>query len=140
MYYIFSNQNNVQLKYNIVTTSKDPKHERKSVFNIQSRVESCVSNSKKQTSDKQMDTSKGASKSKPRDHRSNKIVKQFLLLTCIFLSSTTIHGIGAFYNFLLLRYFYFLCHIMRPIIYFVFDKVFRDAMIKLLRGPFRKQE
>ena len=122
------------------TTSKDPNHERKAVFNIQSRVEAWESSSKKGNSDKQRHTSKAAYKSKHRDNRSNKIVKQFLLLMCIFLCSTTIHGIGAFYSFLLLRYFYFLCHIMRPIVYFVFDKVFREAMIKLLRGPFRKQK
>ena len=120
------------------TTSKDPKHEQRAVFNVQSRVESRVTNIN--NGDKQRDTSKGANKSKARDNRSNKIVKQFLLLTCIFLCSSTIHGIGAFYNCLLLRYFYFLCHMMRPIIYFAFDKVFRDTMITLLRGPFRKKE
>ena len=66
-------------------------------------------------------------------------MKQFLLLSFIFILSAVIHGVGVFCNSLLLRYFYFLSHFMHPIIYFVFDKVFREAMIKLLNGRVRDQ-
>ena len=69
-----------------------------------------------------------------RVNQSYRIAAQFFLITIIFIISVLSHNLGTIYGSVLLKYMYFINFIGNPVIYFVVDKSFRVALIKLLKG------
>ena len=60
-----------------------------------------------------------------RDRRTNRIVKQFLLLTIVYLICFIPQTIGVSFNLLIFRYFFYANQLANPIVYFIVDKSFR---------------
>ena len=66
-----------------------------------------------------------------RDRRTNRVVKQFLILTIVYLISFIPQAIGISLNILIFRYFSYANQIANPIVYFIMDKSFRKYIIRL---------
>ena len=68
-----------------------------------------------------------------RDRRENRIVKQFLLITIVYLICFIPQNIGIAFNALIGRYLFYANQICNPIIYFIVDDSFRKKLISLLK-------
>ena len=63
-----------------------------------------------------------------------RIAIQFFSITIIFIISIISQIVGSIYGSLLLKYMYFINYLGNPVIYFIVDKSFRIALVKLLQG------